>query len=96
MVVVLDCGDLPRRQFETRGWQRQKKRFLFLKRGCTAAFFLLEGLVVELKQLLRNRFVQLSDGKEPLVAQGGNDPGGHHAHGALDEGFVLWFHPSCF
>ena len=62
MVVVLDCGHLPDRQFEWRFRKGQQEQLFLCKAGCPAAFPFLEWLMVKGFQLLPDGLIQFRQG----------------------------------
>ena len=89
VVVVLDRGHLPDSQFKRLARNRQQEELLILETACPASLPLLEGLMVEGLQFFVNGLIQLWQGEELPIAQGGQNPGRDHAHRALHRGFVL-------
>lgn len=79
VIVILYSGNLPCCQFIWSVWQGKQKRLFLCKCYRSAAIFLLKWLVIELEQLLSDRFVQLAHRQKLLVSQSSQYPCGDNA-----------------
>ena len=79
----------PLGQFKRSGRKRKEKRFLLLKRICTAAVLLLERLVIERIQPLSYCFVQLIQGHELSITKRSNNVSGDDSDRTFHHSFIL-------
>jgi hypothetical protein len=92
VIIELYGGDFPGGAFVRGRRQRQERMFLLIKkRAQPATGSFLKWSFIERRQLLGNGCVQLRQGKERLLTQSGQNPGGDYADRAFDTGLVLRF-----